>query len=168
MRKLFFGILVSVFVSTGAFAYTYTRDASTACVNMMDVNKGSIKVCPGETLTTYQNLTTGWTLTANTPYYTPVVSRETVTASGAGTEEVDITEDGVAYIMVSDVTADITVTIYFNEEENTPAAWVASSVSPFCTDFKLRNGAPKFGKLQLVFSGAGSCSVSTYKEELRQ
>lgn len=167
MKKLLIAAIVLMLAQV-AGGYTYTRDAGTTCTQIVDVVNGSTRVCPGDSVQTYKVLSTGWTQTAATPYYTPTISTETVTAVGAESQTVDIDEDTAESIMISDVTEGITVSVFYNSAANTPAAWVATSVSPFITDVKLRNGAPKFGQLVLTFSGAGSCTVSAYREEIKQ
>jgi hypothetical protein len=135
---------------------TYTN--ATGAAAYVESTTGLALVQPGASVQTYQVLGTGWTKTAATPYYNPVAALETVTASGAGSETVDIELDTVR-IVISNVSGG-GVTPYIDAAANTPALHAELTAGDVLTIDRDGN----ITSLVLVFADAGSCVVKQLSE----
>jgi len=119
---------------------------------------GTQLVQPGASVETYKILGDGWTKTASTPYYNPVVALTTVTASAAGTESVAI-DDDCTQIVITNISGG-GVTPYIDSASNTPALHTELTEWDILTVDRDSN----ISALALVFAAAGSCVVKQISE----
>ena len=105
---------------------TFRNDADKGIRAVENTGGANVLVAPGETVQTYTHLTTndvgvqdtnGWTKTAETPRWNPVVAEDDVTSTG---DEVTINSNTKTIIIVND-SSDVAVDVSWGATANTPA-----------------------------------------------
>lgn len=136
---------------------TYTNTPTETKI-VLDTNNVLQHVPPNGSIQTYSFLGTGWTETAATPVYNPVLFDTTVTATAEGTA---FTLDPVLCksFTILDISATITE-IFIEADTNTPALFKNLSVSLGYVP-KYDNSDGKVRKL--IVKGSGTCRIVGYR-----
>lgn len=123
------------------------------------VHQAGVIIDPSASLATTKILETSATLTktAATPYFNPYLGFHAVTAAGAGDETVTLTKPMQCKVLrFQKISADITITVYFQAKANTPAVLTAWASTDPPVDFYVDG---QVDTVIITFSAAGSCQV---------
>lgn len=137
---------------------TYTND-STETKIVEDINGVLQHVLPGGSIATYQILGTGWTETAATPIFNPVVSSTSVTLDTTG---VTVTLNAKCVSFAITEISDTVTAVYTDTTSITPPLFEnLTSILGYIPSVDLTQFRSKIRKI--VCKGSGTCKVVQYQ-----
>lgn len=141
---------------------TYTNASTTETKIVVDVDGVIQHVVPGGSIQTYDFLGTGWTETAATPVFNPVLFATTITltADGSGNSYITFDPNETKTIRITGISDEIT-SVNIETVTTTPALYTNLTISTAFVP-EINNSEGRIRKL--IFSGSGTCVVTGYSE----